>query len=124
MRVDEHVAQAGLDRGRLTGYDHRHLSGQLLRHADHVEVDMDGPVTPGMVLDLADQHLSRPAAVDGQVDQVGAAGRVVDAVELVPVEVERDWLDIVSVDDRRHAALGAEAADALAGHAPARGRQA
>ena len=75
-------ADLGVDHGgRLADDDHGHVGGELLAQVDGEEVGVDGPVAARVDLHLAHQHLLGAAAVDAEVDELGAAGAHPDAVQ-------------------------------------------
>ena len=73
MQRLQDVRVAALDGRRLTGEVDWHLDLDLLLEVDLIEVDVNRPQAPGMGLNLADQNLLGPVAVQDEVDQVGAA---------------------------------------------------
>src|SRR5665213_2405772 len=101
QRVDELLdgADARLGHGRrLAGDHHGHVGGQLLEEVDGEEIGVDGAVGARIDLHLAHQHLLGAAAVDAQVDELGAPGAHPDAVEQAGRCDDRPRQHVVSVE--------------------------
>jgi hypothetical protein len=110
----EQVAEPGLHRGRLAHDTDRDVDLDLVPQVDLVEVDVHRGVTALRDLDVLDQDLARPLAVDDEVDELRAPGPRQDTVELVRVQRQRHRVVALSVHDRRQLALRSEPAGRLA----------
>ena len=57
---------------------------------------------PRVDLQLANEHLARPAAVEREIDEVAVAGAVPDLLEAASLDRQLLRLDVVAVEDGGH----------------------